>query len=180
MRSRDAQESPASADQAAAVLKQAPRKPGLVVFDLDYTLWPYWCEMMSPKDDPYLFPEARGVMQALENENIPMAIASRTPTPKTAVAFLQKLGLTNKFVSTQLIPAHGGFDMSGAPKDKYHLPNIMKETGIPYSEMIFFDDESPNIQKVSRLGVCSILVATSTGVSVKELKRALDQFGTHK
>ena len=38
--------------------------------------------------------------------------------------------------------------MAGAPKDKYHLPNIQKDTGIPYTEMIFFDDENPNIQKV--------------------------------
>ncbi|KAK9858015.1 hypothetical protein WJX84_009734 [Apatococcus fuscideae] len=178
MRSSD--DRPGTADRATAILKAAERRPKLVVFDLDYTIWPYWCEMMSPRDDPYLFPEARGVMQALEDEGISMAIASRTPTPKTAKAFLQKLGLTDKFVSTQLIPASSGFDMDGAAKDKHHLPNIHKETGVPYSEMIFFDDESPNVQKVSRLGVCSILVRTSTGVSLDELKRALDQFARQK
>ena len=34
--------------------------------------------------------------------------------------------------------------------------------------------------QVSRLGVCSILVRTSTGVSLDELKRALDQFARQK
>ena len=34
--------------------------------------------------------------------------------------------------------------------------------------------------QVSRLGVCSILVRTSTGVCVDELKRSLDQFARQK
>ena len=53
------------------------------------------------------------------------------------------------FDSVQLIPASSGYDMHSAQKDKAHLPNIKKETGIEYRDMLFFDDESPNIVKLS-------------------------------
>lgn len=55
------------------------------------------------------------------------------------------------FDSIQLIPASSGYDMHSAQKDRAHLPNIKKDTGVEYRDMLFFDDESPNIVKVSRL-----------------------------
>lgn len=35
-------------------------------------------------------------------------------------------------------------------KDKAHLPRIQKETGLPFSEMLFFDDEHKNVERVGR------------------------------
>ncbi len=58
-------------------------------------------------------------------------------------------GITDMFESIQLIPASSGHDMHSAQKDKAHLPNIRKETGVEYREMLFFDDEAPNIAKAS-------------------------------
>lgn len=55
------------------------------------------------------------------------------------------------FDSIQLIPASSGHDMHSAQKDKAHLPNIRKDTGVEYRDMLFFDDESPNVVKVSHL-----------------------------
>ena len=49
-----------------------------------------------------------------------------------------------------MIPASSGFDHHSAQKDTAHFPAIKKELGIPYSEMLFFDDESPNVSKVIR------------------------------
>ena len=50
--------------------------------------------------------------------------------------------------SIQLIPAADGFDSVSAQKDVMHLPAIQAETGVPNSQMLFFDDEHPNIRKV--------------------------------
>ena len=58
-------------------------------------------------------------------------------------------GITDMFDSIQLIPASSGHDMHSAQKDKAHLPNIKKDSGVEYRDMLFFDDESPNIMKVS-------------------------------
>ena len=67
---------------------------GLVVLDLDYTIWPFWAEMYSPRETQMarLFPEAHEVIEACRDSKIPMAVASRSPEPPTARAFLQALG----------------------------------------------------------------------------------------
>ena len=62
-------------------------------------------------------------------------------------------GITELFDSIQLIPASSGVDHSSAQKDKAHFPRIQQETGVPYSDMLFFDDESPNIAKVQHDGL---------------------------
>jgi hypothetical protein len=74
--------------------------------------------MYSPSDEPRLYPEARAVLEALRwiycpsrlairsrcrrrkqsvdalrrDRGIKLAVASRTPTPRTAEVFMQKLG----------------------------------------------------------------------------------------
>lgn len=49
--------------------------------------------------------------------------------------------------SLQLIPAQDGCDHHSAQKDRAHLPNIRRETGVEYTAMLFFDDEMGNIKK---------------------------------
>ncbi|AQK63085.1 Haloacid dehalogenase-like hydrolase (HAD) superfamily protein [Zea mays] len=73
--------------------------PRLVVFDLDYTLWPFYCECRSKRDSPSLFRHARGIMYALKEKGIDMAIASRSPTPDIAKVFLDKLEFQSMFVA---------------------------------------------------------------------------------
>ncbi|XP_039782674.1 magnesium-dependent phosphatase 1-like isoform X2 [Panicum virgatum] len=73
--------------------------PRLVVFDLDYTLWPFYCECRSKRDSPSLFRHARGIMHALKEKGIDMAIASRSPTPDIAKVFIDKLELQSMFVA---------------------------------------------------------------------------------
>ena len=79
---------------------------------------------------------------------MPMALASRTPTPEVAEAFLKKLAITHYFDSIQLIPASSGYDQVSAQKDTAHFPNIQRQLGIDYSRMLFFDDEHKNVTKV--------------------------------
>jgi len=59
-------------------------------------------------------------------------------------------GIADLFASTALIPASSGFDHTGAQKDTKHFPRIRGETGVPYTEMLFFDDEHKNVARVRR------------------------------
>lgn len=56
--------------QAKEALETASYCPAVVVFDLDYCLWPFWCEMYTPEDTPRLYPEAEAVLDAVRWEEI--------------------------------------------------------------------------------------------------------------
>ncbi|KAK7252438.1 hypothetical protein RIF29_36371 [Crotalaria pallida] len=149
--------------QIIATFQNLPR---LVVFDLDYTLWPFYCEFYYEHDMPYLYPQARGTIYALKEKGIDMAIASRSPTPRIAKAFLNKLGIQSMFVAQEIF--------SSWTHKTDHFQRIHKKTGIPYSSMLFFDDEDRNIEAVSKMGATSILVGN--GVNLEALRKGLSEF----
>ncbi|XP_009609890.1 uncharacterized protein LOC107785411 [Nicotiana tabacum] len=140
--------------------------PRLVVFDLDYTLWPFYCECRSKQQMPYLYPHAKGILYALKDKGVNIAIASRSPTPDIANTFLDKLGLTSIFAAKEIF--------SSWTHKTEHFQKIIRRTGVPYKEMLFFDDEDRNIESVSKMGVTSILV--DDGVNLGALKQALSEF----
>ncbi|KAG5455001.1 Magnesium-dependent phosphatase 1 [Clonorchis sinensis] len=55
-----------------------------------------------------------------------------------------------------------------------HFESFHRLSGIPYNEMIFFDDEDRNIRDVSQLGVHSYLV--DNGITVSLFQQALKRF----
>ncbi|VAI02247.1 unnamed protein product [Triticum turgidum subsp. durum] len=73
--------------------------PRLVVFDLDYTLWPFYCECRSKRESPSLYRHAKGIICALKEKGVDMAIASRSPTSDIARVFIDKLELQPMFVA---------------------------------------------------------------------------------
>jgi magnesium-dependent phosphatase 1 len=109
-----------------------------------------------------------------------MALASRTPTPHVAAAFLKQLDLEQYFCSVQLIPAADGFDQATAQKDTCHFPNIAKATGVSFDDMLFFDDEAKNIRLVAQLGTTAVLVDTSTGMTMDVLLQGLRLHASRK
>lgn len=84
--------------EAFQIIGQHQKLPTLVVFDLDYTLWPFYCEY-EEDDMPYLYPQALPILHALKEQGISMAVASRSPTPDVAKSFLQTLGISSFFVT---------------------------------------------------------------------------------
>ncbi|KAG0547694.1 hypothetical protein BDA96_01G102500 [Sorghum bicolor] len=125
--------------------------PRLVVFDLDYTLWPFYCECRSKRDSPSLFRHARGIIYALKEKGIDMAIASRSPTPDKAKVFLDKLELQSMFVAQEIF--------SSWTHKTEHFQKIQRKTGIPYKSMLFFDDEDRNIDPVWAIWVLAYTLA---------------------
>ncbi|GAU24075.1 hypothetical protein TSUD_388680 [Trifolium subterraneum] len=152
--------------EAVKIIESFQILPKLVVFDLDYTLWPFYCECRSKRETPSLYPHAMGILLALKHKGIDIAIASRSPTADIAKAFLNKLGITSFFVAQEIY--------SSWSHKTDHFQRIHSTTGIPFNSMLFFDDENRNIQAVSKMGVTSILV--DDGVNLGALSQGLTQF----
>ncbi|KAF3439205.1 hypothetical protein FNV43_RR17480 [Rhamnella rubrinervis] len=153
-------------NEALQMMGQYQNLPRLVVFDLDCTLWPFYCECCYEDDPPYLYPEARGIVYALKEKGIDMAVASRSPTPNIAKAFLGNLGIQSFFVAQEIF--------SSWTHKTDHFQKIHRKTWVPFTSMLFFDDEDRNIDAVSKMGVTSILV--DNGVNLGALRQGLTEF----
>ncbi|XP_015261853.1 PREDICTED: magnesium-dependent phosphatase 1 [Gekko japonicus] len=154
-------------------------RPSLVVFDLDYTLWPFWVD--THVDPPFrkssdgsvwdrngqsvkLYPEVRAVLERLHQEGIPMAVASRTGEVRGATQLLDLFGLDRFLRHKQIYP---GCKVN-------HFQRLCQQTQVPLSKMLFFDDEARNIHDVSKLGVTCIRVPN--GMNLSLLERGLEAF----
>ncbi|XP_048780938.1 magnesium-dependent phosphatase 1-like isoform X2 [Ostrea edulis] len=133
-------------------------KPKLVVFDLDYTLWPFWIDThydapftkisntdvkdCHGRQVPYYQAVPR-VLQNLKRDGIMVGVASRTSCTSEARELIQCFEWDQYFDYVQIYP--GG-------KTK-HLTQIKEDSGIEFHDMIFFDDEHRNIRDVSKLAM---------------------------
>ncbi|KAM7155110.1 magnesium-dependent phosphatase 1 isoform 3-T3 [Molossus nigricans] len=124
---------------AALVMAQLPR---LAVFDLDYTLWPFWVD--THVDPPFH--------------------KSRTGEIEGANQLLELFDLVRYFVQREIYPG----------SKVTHFERLRQKTGVPFSQMIFFDDEKRNIVDVSKLGVTCIHV--QNGMSLQILNQGLETF----
>ncbi|KAK9466692.1 magnesium-dependent phosphatase-1 [Lipomyces arxii] len=143
--------------------------PRVFVFDLDYTLWPCWCDThitppvrASKTGDGIIdrygetmsfYSDVPGIIAELREKNVKLAIASRTHTPDVARSMLSNLRINGR-------QAIDYFDVLEIYPDTkiVHFKEIYKATKIDYKEMIFFDDESRNKEVERQLGVKFILV----------------------
>ncbi|MBN2738820.1 MAG: magnesium-dependent phosphatase-1 [Spirochaetales bacterium] len=138
--------------------------PELFVFDLDFTLWDcggLWCDHTQP---PYvkgghfvfdsrerclsLYPDVPDILQTLSQQGIRLALASRTSKPDWAQKLIHLFDIGKYFSYSEIYP---GSKIT-------HFERLREKTALPYSAMIFFDDESRNIHEVSSLGVKSVII----------------------
>ncbi|KAF2264686.1 hypothetical protein CC78DRAFT_463144 [Lojkania enalia] len=151
--------------------------PRLIVFDLDYTLWPFWVDthvtvtrrrgesrsslkavdggskVKDDYDEHYgFYPDVAGILDALKQKGIRISAASRTHAPDLAREMLELLRIPSGGSSRS---AYEYFDVEPKiyPGDKRdHFRKLHRDSGIEFEEMLFFDDEQRN-RKVELLGV---------------------------
>ncbi|KAH8105102.1 magnesium-dependent phosphatase-1 [Cristinia sonorae] len=154
------------------------RLPKLVAFDLDYTLWDLWidCHVTAPLKrhgdkhnevlDKYgqkvaFYRDVAEILHRLRAAGVIIAACSRTTTPKLAREALSLLLVPPKAGQKHDSPtaAIKFFDQQEIyPGSKItHFKKLHQKTGIPYSEMLFFDDEARN-KEVESLGVTFCIV----------------------
>ncbi|KAJ7092394.1 magnesium-dependent phosphatase-1 [Mycena belliarum] len=150
--------------------------PKLIAFDLDYTLWDLWIDThvtgpLRRSGDAVVdahgtviefYPDVAGILRRLRDEGVLLAACSRTHAPDLARQALQLLRVPGAEAS-EAGPAIGMFDnLQIYPGSKLaHFRALHAVTGVPYEQMLFFDDE-PRNREVERLGVTFHL--TPTGV----------------
>ncbi|KAL3923916.1 MAG: hypothetical protein SGILL_001365 [Bacillariaceae sp.] len=159
--------------------------PRVVVFDLDNTIWTPELYQLRDLQRRKMTPVAgkdvtmfEGAIKALE-ESIPnlwpadeppmLAIASRTQSVDWAHDLLDQFDLRHRFHAIEIFPAH---------KTK-HFSKISQQLGIPFHEMIFFDDARDgkygNCEPVAALGV--LCVHCKQGIVTTDIfERALHLF----
>jgi magnesium-dependent phosphatase 1 len=106
--------------------------PSLIVFDLDYTLWPFWVDThvsvpLKPKDNNTrmvdrwgesfaFYPGVPAILSAARSRGIAMSLASRTHAPKLAMDMLQGLVVPTSSFREATVGESDGAEMSKAEK----------------------------------------------------------------
>ncbi|PRT55714.1 Putative magnesium-dependent phosphatase P8B7.31 [Wickerhamiella sorbophila] len=158
--------------------------PKLIVFDLDYTLWPFWCDthvsmpvkalndnqiIVDSQGDCFTFYEEVPMLLKLlnENKNFELCVASRTQTPAVAKALLQNLHVDGQ-------PSEKIFRsvLYGTGSKVTHFEQLKKLTGVDYHEMLFFDDESRNRDVEHKLGV--VFCHVENGMTMHLYKQGIE------
>lgn len=180
--------------QAVALLANGVN-PGLVVFDLDWTIWPYdcGCEVLPPfrtmpwgivdgrgyTANPYK--DVRGIIAALVDAGVPIAIASRNPDTAVLESLLRLITFDCKRGTISLwdalpSPAYFRAHSSGGLHGKTgHFAALKVVSGVYYDQMLFFDDLAENIHYAKKLGVTGVNVV-GTGMNWWALSDGLVKF----
>lgn len=182
---------------------QGEKLPTLVAFDLDDTIWSpeMWLCSGAPfskcsdgeghvkvlcKDGEQMtyLGDSEAILWALHDEassisSIRVAYISRTSYPEWAYELLGIMpvrDVANGRGETTTMSVVGEEDIHQIyPKNKtVHFARVHELTGIPYNEMLFFDNQMDNIESVSPLGVTSIY--TPRGMTWKHWEEGLAKF----
>lgn len=156
--------------------------PSIIVFDCDYTLYPYDCDreyvapfklqMFGVTDcygrwcDP--FPHVSEILGAIVDAGIPVAFLSRNPSAVPLENLLRTIPLRSTTKGKTLWDAMpnrdyfhaysaGGY---GKGKDK-HFAALRAVTDIHPKQMLFFDDMKDNIVAAAAQGTTSVLLGKS-------------------
>ncbi|MBN2717403.1 MAG: magnesium-dependent phosphatase-1 [Deltaproteobacteria bacterium] len=131
---------------------------------MDFTLWDAggtWCDHTRP---PYrlhngsvydmdnshirLYPDVLQILDELHEREIPLAIASKTTAPDWARELLDLFNIRHYFHYEEIYPGN----------KTRHFNQLHSKSNVAFEDMIFFDDEYPNIRDVGALGVNAVHV----------------------
>ena len=165
--------------RVAAVMSVARPPPPMVVFDLDACCWAPEMYQLWGDSPPFtqtsdpgvlrtaggtavkLLGDVRAIWRELHDAGVTVAVASRSDEPDWARECLRKFVVCDKG-TTMWDVAHPNVEIYKGSKQG-HFRELHRKTSVPFSQMLFFDDDPANIRDVSSLGVTCVL--TPKGVT---------------
>ncbi|XP_026277077.2 magnesium-dependent phosphatase 1-like [Frankliniella occidentalis] len=155
-------------------------KPKLIVFDLDYSLWPFYVQkhlvhpLLQNKGEIFdmrlrpvkPYPEVPMILSELNEKGYELAIASRTSEIRGANQLIKLLGWDKYFKYKEIYPT----------SKLKHFSKFCDASHYKYEEMLFFDDDHRNIQELSEVGVTCVLVPAGEGVTKNLVEAGLELF----
>uniref|UniRef100_A0A1B6HJS9 Magnesium-dependent phosphatase-1 n=2 Tax=Homalodisca liturata TaxID=320908 RepID=A0A1B6HJS9_9HEMI len=150
-----------SAPSDFGFLKQFHHLPKLVVFDLDFTLWPFHVDKLKPPLRPLkdgnsvdseltlisLYPEVKDILQSMSKHFL-LAVASRVEDITVAYQLLSFCQISSYFPLKEIYPT----------SKSIHLKRLQARSGHHAHEMLFFDDDKRNIRDSKNIGVQAVQV----------------------
>ena len=120
------------------------------------------------KESWSFYSDIPSLLYQLRSKGIKIAAASRTHAPDLAREVLSLLHLDPAHTGGKKTRAIEYFDeFEVYPGSKMtHFKSLHRKTGLPYEDMLFFDDESRNMEVDRELGVLMVLVPKGVSLSV--------------
>jgi hypothetical protein len=172
------------------------KNPSILVFDCDWTLYPYDCDKhrIGPFDwsicygvtDYYgrasnSYIDVPSIFGAIIDSKIPVAFLSRNPSSSqlrqllSVIPCISKGGVVVNFLSDAM-PSENYFHAYssngvGKGKDK-HFAALKAASGVPFKDMIIFDDLPENIQAANDQGTNAVLLGKK-GLTVEAFEDGL-------
>lgn len=163
--------------------------PAAIVFDLDYTLWPCWCDThLQPPVKPvgghvvdrrgynlHLYKDVGAILQQLKTQNVKIVAASRTATPQLARQLMLHFSVGSK-------PMISYFDSLqwGQGSKTRHIAKAAKELGLEQElkegKFVLYDDERRN-RDVKSIGCHFVFIEdTDKGLTKKVFEQGLAEW----
>ncbi|CDK28996.1 unnamed protein product [Kuraishia capsulata CBS 1993] len=162
--------------------------PQAVVFDLDYTIWPCWCDThLSPplklekaggtRERPLVvdsygyklqvYPDVPRILQELQDNGVQIYSASRTAAPRIARDLLSHFRIDGYFEDSEW----------GQGSKVRHLKRLAERNKIAFSEMCLFDDEMRNKDVERDLGVKFLHIPSErVGLTYEIFQRGMESW----
>ncbi|TPX34125.1 hypothetical protein SeMB42_g07364 [Synchytrium endobioticum] len=186
-------------------LNKWKRFPELVVFDLDFTIWPVYMDSYTSGppfkraanfaiqdragDKVCLYPDVHDIMYSIKTAKLStkIGIASRSHTPEWCRAALALLTIRAPS-HPPLAENHPDHKPILSYIDQHeiypgskvsHFKQLSKRLGVPYTSMVFFDDEPRNI-KESRQEQSNVMANwLAGGSSSKTSRKVMTDMANH-